>query len=216
MPIPNPPFDRLYSDIKLQVPGAVDAVIGNAMWGAVDEFLTETNVWVDEVPFQVQPNVREYVVTPSGKGAFVRLLMVFDPAAAWPEKRWVQQGVTFAPPNKIHLMYSPSTATTWVAAFSKHITGQAEQATIPLPTTDNSIDWIFDRYRDCLVSGTLASLYMQPARPYSNPQLAKLHGALFTSKKGKARAEVLHANVYGGQRWMYPQGYATTARKGWT
>jgi hypothetical protein len=213
MAIPDPPFDRLYSDIKISIPGAIDAVIQQEMYRTFEDFLIETNIWTEEIPFNVEPNKYTYVVTPSGNSGIVRLLMVFDPAQAWPEKRWTQQGIAFQPPNKINLMYSPSTETIWTAAVSKKI---VDPQIVHLPVIDDDYTWIIDRYRDAFVHGTLGKLFMQPAKPYSNPQLAGFHRQNYIAKRGRARADVLHANVYGGQRWMYPQGYATTARKGWT
>jgi hypothetical protein len=190
-------------------------VIMQEMWRVFEDFMVETNVWVEEVPFTVQPNVLQYQVTLVGKGSPVRLMMVFDPAAGWPERRWTQQGVRFRPPDQILLYYSPSTATTWTAAFAKKITDPPISPTQPLPTGSDDIDWIIDRYRDCFVHGTLGKLFLQPAKPYSNLQLGQFHRQNYIAKRSRARVDVLHENVYGGQRWMYPQGYATTARKGW-
>ena len=216
MPTPDPPFDRLYADIKLSIPGAIDTVIYHALWSTIDDFLVETNVWVEEIPVSVQPNVYQYTITPAGKGGIIRLLMVYDPANAAPDKRWTQQSIQFQPPDQIIVPYSPSTLTTWMAAVSKRIIDPPLSATLPMPTTDNNIVWIFDRYRDGLVSGALGKLFMQPSKPYTNPQLAGFHRQQYTSARSRARTDVLHANVYGGQRWLYPQGYATTARKGST
>jgi len=217
MPTPNDPlFERLFNDIKLTVPGAIDAVIYQELWRVIEDFLSNTNAWVEEVPFYVEPNKFDYQVTPLGKGMAERLLMVFDPAQAWPEKRWTQQGIRFQMPDRIILMYSPSTATTWRAAFAKNISDPPLSATQPLPVIDTGASWVIDMYRDAFRFGTLGYLFMQPAKPYSNPKLGAMNWQSYVAERGRARTAILHENVYGGQKWMYPQGYATTARKGWT
>lgn len=220
MPTPNnPDYSRLFNDIKISIPGAIDAVIYQELWRVVEDFLNETNIWQEEIPFQVSPQSRQYTITPVGKGHIERLLMVFDPANAAYDKRWTQQGIRFQPPDKVLLMYAPSTATTWMAAVAKNI---AETDLPPgdyatqLPVFKPSNIWILERYRDAFRYGTLGYLMMQPAKPYSNPKLGSFNWQNYVSIRGRARTDVLHANVYGGQRWMYPQGYATTARKGWT
>jgi hypothetical protein len=216
MPTPtDPTYARLFNDIKISIPGAIDAVIMQELWRAIEDFMAQTNVWVEEIAFNVTPDTRSYVITPVGKGAIERLLMVFDPAQAWPEKRWTQSGISFKPPDTINLMYQPSTATTWMAAVAKNITDPPLSPMQPLPDIENA-SWIIDRYRDAFRYCTLSYLFMQPAKPYSNPQLARVNWQNYMTERGRARGEILHENVYGGQKWMYPQGYATIARKGWT
>lgn len=213
MPVPAAPFDRLFNDIKLAIPGAIDAVIYQELWRVFEDFFDGTNAWIEEIPVLVTPNVLTYTVTPAGKGCINRLMMVYDPATASPDKRWVQGSIQFLPPDKIRLMYSPSTAKTWIAACSMNIQDPPVNG---LPDIDADAVWIIDRYRDAFRFGTLGYMMMQGAKPYSNAKLASYNWQNYVAERGRARSDALHANVYGGQRWMYPQGYATTARKGWT
>jgi hypothetical protein len=221
MPTPtNPLYARLFNEIKANAPAAVDAVIYQELWRVIEDFLNQTNIWVEEIPFEVNPSSKEYQVTPVGKGCIDRLLMVFDPANAAYDKRWTQQGIRFAPPNRILLMYAPSTATTWMAACAKNVDDKdippGDTFPAQLPVFEPDATWIIDKYRDAFRYGTLGYLMMQPAKPYSNLKLGSFNWQNYVAERGRARTDVLHANVYGGQRWMYPQGYATTARKGWT
>lgn len=215
MPVPDPPFDRLFNDIKISIPGAIDAVIAQELWRCMEDFLIGTNIWIEEIPFDVSPSDLIYRVTPVGNGSVVRLMMVYDPANAAPDKRWVQGGIAFEMPDRLHLVYAPSSAATWMAVVSKKITDPPLKATLPMPSMDDAT-WIIDHYRDAFVHGTLAKLFIQPAKPYSSPQLSQFHRQNYITQRGRARTDALHANVYGGQRWMYPQAYATSARKGWT
>lgn len=221
MPTPtNPLYARLFNDIKVSIPAAIDAVIYQELWRVIEDFLNQTNIWVEEIPFTVNPQTREYTLTPVGKGCIDRLLMVFDPANAAYDKRWTQQGITFMPPNRVRLMHAPSTQTTWMAAVAKNIDDKdippGDNVVSPLPVFEPDAGWIIDKYRDAFRYGTLGYMFMQPSKPYSNPKLGSFNWQAYITERGRARTEVLHGTVYGGQRWMYPQGFATTARKGWT
>ena len=214
MPTPTTPWDRLFNDIKISVPGLTDAVLKQELYRVVTDFFDQTNVWDETIPFNVVPNTLNYQVTPAGKGAANRLLLVYDPANAGPDKRWVQGGIQFQMPDVIQLATSPSTATTWNAIISKQLDDPVTRE--GYPDIDPNFFWVLNKYRDALTYGTLARVFIQPAKTYSNLKLAQFNNANYVSERSQARVDVLHSHTYGGQRWMFPQGYATTARKGWT
>ena len=54
------------------------------------------------------PNVLSYTLALAGKGSVNRLMMVYDPANAAPDKRWVQGGIEMQMPDVIQLSVSPS------------------------------------------------------------------------------------------------------------
>ena len=214
MPVPNQPWTRLFSDIKISIPGAVDAVIQQELYRTAADFFDQTNIWWEDVPFAVMPNVLSYTLALAGKGSVNRLMLVYDPANAAPDKRWVQGGIEMQMPDVINLSVSPSSATTWNAIVAKQLDEPTD--TENYPDIDPSFYWVVGKHRDAFVYGTLGRLFMQPAKPYSNPKLGQYNSQNYMSERNNARVEVLHGNVYGAQRWRFPQGYATTARKGWT
>jgi hypothetical protein len=61
----------------------------------------------------------------------------------------------------------------------------------------------------------MSYLQSQPAKTYSNPKEAARNMINYVSQRGKARADATKGNVFGGQRWQFPQGYATIRRGGW-
>jgi hypothetical protein len=162
----------------------------------------------------VQPQVLSYPFTIAGKGSIKRLLLLYDPATASPDRRWVQGGITLKLPSTIMLANSPSSATNWIAVVTKTITDPVD-ATTNYPEIDPTYEWVLDNYRDAFYYGTLARIQMQPNKPYSNLKSAAYNNQNYIVLRGRARAEALHGNVYGGQRWMFPQTHATTSRKGW-
>jgi len=215
MPSPTTvvPWQRLYNDLKISIPGVTDAVMKQEMFRCAKDFFDQTNIWTEEVPFVVTPDATKYTVTPAGKGAPNRLLIVFDPAVYPQGTHWVQSGVGMGVPGVIQLTYAPSTSANWVAVYAKTPTDPVDAQGWPDIDTDDY--WIVDKYRDAFYFGTLARLQMQPSKTYTNPKEAARNNQNYITQRGKARTDAIKANTYGGQRWMYPQSYATTARKGW-
>jgi len=212
MATPSTPWDRIYQQVRLATPGVVDAVVQQELFRCTKDFLEQTNLWVEEVPIAVVPHTLSYSFTVS-PGMANRLLIVYDPANAGPDKRWVQGGISMQLPGTIVLSNSPSSAATWMAAVAKIIVASDASG---YPDIDQASWWIINKYQDAFYYGTMARLQMEPAKTYSNLKLGAYNNQQYITQRGKARADGIKANVYGGQRWQFPQQYATTARKGWT
>ena len=103
---------------------------------------------------------------------------------------------------------------TWTAVIAKTPFDPTNEENYPELETEDY--WIVDKYREALYFGTLARMQASPSKPYTNNGLAKFNLQNFRSELSKARADAIKANIFGGQRWMFPQTFATTARKGWT
>jgi hypothetical protein len=211
---PSSPWDRLYADIKIQIPGVTDAVMAQVVFSLFKDFCDKTNIWTEDVPIPVQPNVTSYSFTVANKGTPNRLLLLYDPAVQGPDKRWVSTNVQMMTPGVIEIGYSPSTATTWHAVVAKTPKEPTNAENYP----DIGVDfvWVLDKYREALTFGILARLQMMPGKPYSNMQQARYNNQYYISERGKARTDAIKANVFGGQRWVYPQSFATVRRGGWT
>jgi hypothetical protein len=61
----------------------------------------------------------------------------------------------------------------------------------------------------------MGRLQAMPGKPYSNDKQAGRNYQFYVSERSKARGDVIKANTFGGQRWIYPQGFATVRRGGW-
>jgi hypothetical protein len=213
MPVPlNTAWTRLYSDVKISMPGVTDAVFKQELFRCVKDFMEQTNIWTEDIPVDVEPNVLTYDITLGGAGVCNRLLVVYDPKMS-PYKQWVQNGISMQVPGVITLLYSPSTAVVWHALIAKNITEPVDNESYP--ELDPDAMWIIDKYRDAFVYGTMARLQYQPAKTYTNPKEAARNNQYYITNRSLARGDAVAANVYGGQRWQFPQGYATINRKGW-
>ena len=210
MTSPAAPWKRMYDDVKMHIPGLTDAVFQQMLYHVMNDFLDQTNAWVEDAPITVGPSATTY---PFGVtvGEINRLLVVYDPASGGPRK-WVHAGIQMTKPGELQIMYAPSTDTVWNASVAKTLGDPAASNYPDIPPVDQ---WIVDKYGDGIEYGILGRLMNMPAKPYSNKALAKDYWQTYIAERSRARANQLHANVYNGQSWHFPQAFATVSRKGW-
>lgn len=65
--------------------------------------------------------------------------------------------------------------------------------------------WMFARYFQDWVDGTLSKMFSQPAKPWSNPQLAIYHGRCFNRNVAFAKQESDRGFSYNATSWKYPK-----------
>lgn len=214
MSVPETPWDRLYGDVKISIPGVVDAVYAQELFRCVKDFFDCTNIWQETVPITAVPNTTEYPFTLAGEGTPNRLMILYDPAISTnPNNRqWVQAGAGMQVPGTISIAYAPSTSTQWEAVVAKNV---IEVNDDNQPLIDEEDHWIIDKYRDALCYGTLARLQRAPGKTYSSPQLAADNMRQYIALRARARVDTQRKNVFGAQSWTFPQGFATVGRKGW-
>ena len=210
---PAEPWGRLYEDIKIQIPGVLDAVQAQVTFSLFKDFCDKTNLWQEDVPIPVYPGIMTYPFLIPGKGAPNRLLLMYDPSYENNHRHWVQGNVQMSMPGVITIAYSPSEATTWHAIIAKAPVDPVSADRYP--EIDTPYQWIIDKYRDALTYGILGRLQAMPGKPYSNSKAARDNTLYYNSERSKARVDGLHANVFGGQRWVFPQNFASVRRGGW-
>jgi len=202
-------FDRVFADVRKDLPSVPDAVVRQEIFRVMDDFTQRTNIWQEGTPVDIQPNVQTYNLTVSF-GQPNRLMFVYDANAV--TKYWPMRGISMRIPGVLQLYQAPTNAATWIAVIAKRTAEPVDPGTL-YPVID---DWIVDKYADTLGRGILARLQFEPQKPYSNPMLASANQRAYISGCSLARANDSHANVYDAQNWMFPQGWATVTRKPWT
>jgi hypothetical protein len=219
------PWTTIFNRIKTQIPAAPDAVIRQEIWSTMLDFTTDTNIWIEEVPIAVLPNITSYNFTVT-HGYPTRLMMAWDNAGDDPARKthWPQGGMTMRVPGKIELFHKPTAAQSWMIAVAKATSDErfvfvdppTVPPTPPSPTGYPEVDdWIVNQNNDVIYYGTMYFLQRQPSKPFGNVQAAKENGAIYQSGKSTVRVNQMRANVYNGQAWRFPQDFRTTARKGW-
>ena len=107
----------------------------------------------------------------------------------------------------LRIMENPQVDEMWVATL----------ALTPCDPTDsegfvNPPDWVMEKYLSYIRSGIASQLMLQPGKPYSSMPGSQYHGRKFNEGVGLCRTEVRNMFGYGGQRWMYPQGWNSRFR----
>jgi hypothetical protein len=199
------PFDRIFADIRKDVPSVVDATLRQELFRVMDDFTQTTNIWQETVPLTIMPNVVSYPIT-TVEGKPSRLLLVYDPAAE--TGRWPMSGIAMRVPGIITL-FRPQTSTyNWLAIIAKRTYEPLNSDKYP------DIDpWIVEKYADTIGRGILARLQFEPQKPYSNPLLAQVNQRAYIAGRSLARVNDGYGNVFNAQNWRYPQAWATVTRK---
>lgn len=70
------PIDRLMQTLRVQIPGATDAMLQLEAFNTIDEFFRRTSAWRHESEIQLATDVTEYDMSLPVDAAFVRMLGV--------------------------------------------------------------------------------------------------------------------------------------------
>jgi hypothetical protein len=187
------------------------------LWGVIKEFLQDTNAWIEHQKLLVTANVNCYNVTPRDGGQIIRLVGVVD-------GNRVPVNATMSNLGRldIHQMINissvdiPLTDTStasnhpWHFCIVKNITFPQTKDQLPIAP-----DFVLRVYSGTIVDGVLGKMMMQQAKAYSNVTLGKYHLQRFRDGIGIARNDTWNQNVFGGQRWRFPQGFATNSQRTW-
>jgi hypothetical protein len=213
------PWTNLFERVKSEIPAAPDVLIRHEINATAIDFTSDTNTFIEEVPLNIQPNTTQYVVLMANGGSPNRLMIVYDPTAVKGSvPTWAEGGISMRVPGIIRLTNVPTNPKTWTAVIAKSCsTPQLTNDVPPKPTGYLQIDpWIVTKYYDVMYCGTMWLLQRMPAKPFRDLKAAGENYAQYVSGKSFAKVNDQWGNVYNAQAWMYPQGFRTIARKGWT
>lgn len=201
----------IFARIRSQVPNAPDALIRQEIFNIMVDFTQGTNLWQEDVPINVVPNQLTYPFSVTS-GVTYRLMVVYKDGDQ--NKNWVDSGITMRVPGVLQLTRGQSEAVLWHAVVAK-----ACRTPLVINGTDTGypeVDaWIVDQNSDTIYYGTMWLLQRMPAKAFRDPVAARENGMIYSSAKSQARVDGMRTNVFGGQAWLYPQGFATITRKGW-
>jgi hypothetical protein len=203
-------LSRITDLARVHLPGARDTVIQQEFFAAMKEFFITTNVWTEEICMGCGTHGCggcgnkcvgvDYEIFPT-MGMIVRLMQVTDedcyPVAARMDI-----------PGTVTLYHLPKSKKHFKALVSLTVADPTNREGNPrFPT------WVAQKYQNVLLDGLLYRMMLQPAKPYSNPQLAEYHGKRFRAGMSKASTEKLHGHVFRGQNWRFPQTFRTSSQR---
>lgn len=204
-------MNRMMDTARVRLPGALDAGIKLEMFAVMNEFFQESNIWYEDITFEVTPTSETYLenpdaytyeVSPLENGTINRLIAVVD-SQGNPQK------AIMPTPGFIILGTSPNMAGTYTARVAKTIVDPVTREGDPVFP-----DWVLTKYGNDITDGVVGRMMAQIAKPYSSPAMAAVFTKNFKQGINKARTEAMHGNVYRGQNWRFPQSFSTNRYRG--
>lgn len=186
--------DRLFDDLRVSLPGSTDAAIKQELWATLDDLCRDGHVWRETITVALVVNQDEYLITPAGT-EIVHVFAIDHPTLDL-------TNVTYEYGKILIASDSPLAADTTsplfvVAALTPSLNPGADvEAWIPSD--------MWSEHYQTILSGVKARMMAQPAKPYSNPQVAVYHARDYRSRKAVARHRVRTGGVPGAQMWRFP------------
>lgn len=211
MPLRTYDVTRLMNNLQVALPGALTGAIQLEIFNVLNEFLQKTDIWQESINFSISPSnayLSTIEIVPSA-GQINRLIYVVD-------TNQLQRRMSMPTPGYLQVIELASGAETWTARV-------ALTCTDPLPTNGALANlplipgWILSKYNNGIMSGVLARMMAQPAKPYTNPKLAVMHQRIYKNAENEGKTESRRQNLFDGQAWSFPQGFATRHQRnrGW-
>ena len=200
-------LDRLMKNARIALPGSLDNAISLELFNVLDQFFRDSGIWTEEIPFTVlagDPVGTIYYIEPAGVSSIVRLIGVRNYDS-------FRQRCAMFIPGEVTFLSPPSNNDADVNYW----------ATVVLSIVDPVMsdgypefpEWIVEKYGIGILDGVLGRMMAQPAKPYTNRELAIAHLAAFRRTISHAGTESLHGNVHNAQAWVYPQSFRTRSRR---
>jgi hypothetical protein len=190
-----PDIERIMSNARVHMPGVLDNALKLELFNVMDEFFSNTNCWQEDVTFKVRAGDDSYELDLEADAVPNRLMGVTN-------LNGIRVHATMQEPEIIVLGRAPDTDGELIATVA-----------LTVRATDNDDfpqcpSWVVRKYKDGLVAGLLGRMMSQPAKPYTSERLAIFHTRRFRGVMALARSEARHMNLYGAQRWAFPQNFA--------
>lgn len=192
-------FDRILTEARIRLPGAIDDTMKVEMFAVLDEFFRHSHIWQESVLLGVVTTKQKYDIDSNEWVATVNQLM-------WVEnKDKIPVNASMEVTGELYLYSPPAENQTYTVRVALSVADVLDEDGYPQVP-----QWVITKYREGLKDGLLARMFIQPAKPYFNTDLAKYYNARWRTVLSSAYADSRQQNVFGAQRWKYPQQFATT------
>lgn len=205
-------LQRLFNNARVKIPGAIDDMLKLELYNVLFEFFTDSNIWQDQLAVPVTTATATYTLTPSDTSQITRLMSVNTSAT----NGSLQVFATMQVPGTMILKNTPTVADTLVVVIAKTVIDPVSSGS---PGDDpiqygfpNYPTWVVDKYFLGILDGLIGQMMAQTAKPWTNEKLAVFHLRKFQQVITTARNEANRMNVFGAQRWTYPQSFGVAAK----
>ena len=185
-------YDDLRDQLTVSLPGALPAAIDMELGAVLREFSRITSAIVEAENFTTVALTLTYTITPTGNVS--QLLNIEDS-----EGNPVVGNYAFAQPNTIEFFSQPTVGEVYTANVA--VTPSASESSIEA----RAPAWVWSKYRDVLLDGTLGRMMPQPAKPYRQDQTGIYHLRRYRDGLAQARGETLRRYSFRGQGWAFPK-----------
>src|SRR5262245_1044917 len=113
------PFDRIFQDVRKDIPSVVDAVLRQELFRVLDDFTQHTNIMQKELDVAIQQDGLSHDLNPQipeGEGKINRLLLVYNPASE--TRHWAMGGITMRVPGVLRLWRAATAGANWKAVVA--------------------------------------------------------------------------------------------------
>jgi hypothetical protein len=195
--------NRLLDNARVELAGALDGAIWQAMFNVFSDFANRTNLWYEDIPVVIagaQAVGSTITVVPSSGSRFNRLLYVLDDGN-------LQRSMSMPTPGVLMFINAVDNAQTWTARI-------ALCPDDPVPSTGSLKgipqfpDWILEKYHIGLLAGVVGRMMTQVGKPYTNPTMAKYHLTVYKNAVSEGMNDARRQNLYAAQNWTFPLGFA--------
>jgi hypothetical protein len=181
----DPGVERLYDTVQTEVPGVLLAPLKLVLWNTIEEFYLQSTLRREHVYWCMGPCVQ---------------VVDFNPFDAQSLVAWIldYSGLPFSKvemPSRLRDLTSPAPATrregqAWLALKPANFDAVA--------ACDSPYSELWTHWFETILSGVLYYLFRQPAKPWSSPQLAVLHGKTYRRGIQTARSTAMRGYSAGG------------------
>lgn len=189
-------FDRLMKTIRPSLPGAVDPAIIQELFFVCQQFFKRSEVWQETFQVSLPPQENTVNLTPVA-GRVERLMGVYVGSRSVRGVAMPSPGIVVIPASGVQSDY----AVTVVMTVTDPTDAAGGGAGFPIAPLE-----LIDRYSEELMHGVLSRMFAQPAKPYTNLQMASYYETKFRSGISRARNDARTYFLAGAQAWSYPSG----------
>lgn len=181
-----PDINRLYDNIQATVPGLTDEMLAMVVWNTIEDFYMTSTYRRELIYFRLDPGVLTLSFDPYDQYWRVSRFLGFSGVA----------NIKFEPPGRIRDLTSPTPDSERNGEIYLSLKPRSLQTPLPYD--------VWTTYFDTLYNGACGRLYMQPAKPYSDMNAARVFISMYRKGVASARAEAQSGHMREGSSWSYP------------
>lgn len=181
---PREALDRFFDEIEAVVPGVLHAVVQMCLWDSIEDFCTRSTFWRQTVQWTLGAGVNMLDFNPFDGASLIVQVLELEGLSQWEMQ-----------PVAVLVDHGDSTL---------QRQGHALVALKPVRLSNQIPGFLTDLWFEPLRDGALSRLYGQPAKPYSNMQLAQFFGRRFEVGISRARGRAAHMNSRHAPTWRFP------------